>query len=214
MFQYSLIIMPSVKIDYKKDQKGLYSPSAIPSVINIPRMRFISVKGKGSPGGENFNCAVSTLYSAAYTIKMKGKSVPGYAEFTVPPLEGLWTIEGEYDPSKMDSWMWTLMIRMPDFVTDTVLSWTKDIVNDKPGTNASLLSLWEFDEGMCVQSMHIGSYDTESETYQKIVNTAEREGYIIDLNGERRHHEIYLSDPEKTEASKLKTILRLPVKRS
>ena len=206
--------MSPAKIDYKKDQKELYSPSTAPSIINVPRMRFISIDGKGSPNEKDFLCAVSTLYSAAYTIKMKGKSTPGYTEFTVPPLEGLWTIEGEYDPGKMDSWMWTLMIRMPDFVTDDVLSWAKDIVKDKPETDASLLYLWEFDEGMCVQSLHVGSYDTENETFRKMIDDAKKEGYAIDLNDDRRHHEIYLSDPEKTEASKLKTVLRLPVKRS
>ena len=206
--------MSPVKIDYKKDQKKFYSPSEVPSVINIPQMRFISVKGEGSPGGKDFKCAVSTLYSAAYSIKMKGKSMPRYTEFTVPPLEGFWTIEGEYDPNEMDSWKWTLMIRMPDFVTDAVLSWVKNLVNDKPGTDASLLFLWEFEEGKCVQSMHIGSYDTENKTYRKLIDAAEKEGYVIDLNDERKHHEIYLSDPEKTEASKLKTVLRLPVKRS
>jgi len=206
--------MSPTKIDYKKDQKELYSPSTIPSVISVPQMRFISVKGMGSPRGKDFFCAVSTLYSAAYTIKMKGKSTPGYTEFTVPPLEGLWTIGGEYDPGKMDSWKWVLMIRMPDFVTDDILSWAKEIIKNKPETNALLLYLWEFDEGICVQSMHIGPYDTENETLKKMMDCAKKEGYDIDLNDERKHHEIYLSDPEKTEASKLKTVLRLPVKRS
>jgi hypothetical protein len=117
----------SDKLDYKKEYKDLYMPKQIPSVIDVPPMNFIMIDGKGDPSNEEYQQAVGALYALTFTIKMSkmsGKQPQGYFEYVVPPLEGLWWIsEGAFDFNQRGNWLWTSMIRQPDFVTPEVFSW-------------------------------------------------------------------------------------------
>lgn len=204
------------KLDYKKEYKDLYMPKNKPSLIEIPAMSFIKVNGKGGPQNEEYQNAISILYGLTFTIKMSkmgGNQPPGYFEYVVPPLEGLWWCEdGGFDFEKRDLWRWTSMIRQPEFVTPEVFGWAVgECKRKKPELDVSLAKLEEFSEGLCVQMMHIGPYSDEPESI-KIMKDFMKENNLTDATGiERKHHEIYLSDPRKTAPEKLRTVLRHPV---
>jgi len=213
--------MPAV-FDFKKTYKDLYLPRTKPMLIDIPKMTFIMIDGKGNPNtvdGE-YQKAVEALYGLSYTIKMSkmGKSRPkGYFAYVVPPLEGLWWFEDEKfderpvaDKEKM---LWTAMIRQPDFVTGEVFRWAKEeLQKKKPAIDLSAARLEDFTEGMCVQILHVGPYDSEPETVRILEEFTVASGFVNDLSEKRKHHEIYLSDPRKTAPEKLKTVIRHPVK--
>ena len=203
--------------DYKKEYKDLYSPKASPSVIDVPDMVFIMVDGKGNPNtSEEYQTAVEILYGLSYTIKMSNKSV---LEYVVPPLEGLWWGEDGYfdgaaitDKNKLS---WTAMIRQPDFMTKEVFEAAKTaLAKKKPKMDTSKAQLIKRSEGLCVQIMHIGSYDDEPATIKTMERYAVENGYAIDISETRRHHEIYLSDPRKVEIEKLKTVIRHPIRKT
>lgn len=208
-------------IDFKKQNKELYMPSAAPGLVAVPTMRFLMVDGQGDPNTSRaYAEALNALYALSYTIKMSkmgGQLPPGYFDYVVPPLEGLWwSLEenfdwtGGYDKSKFT---WTSMIRQPDFVTPEVLEQTKfTAAKKKPEVDTSLVRLEEYAEGLCVQAMHIGPYDDEPATIRKMDAFALERGYVVDLSPARRHHEIYLGDPRKTAPEKLKTVIRHPVR--
>ncbi len=204
------------KFDYKKEYKELYQPKSKPSIIDVPEMNFIMVDGKGNPNGKEYQKAVELLYGLAYTIKMsyKGdKNIEGYFDFVVPPLEGLWWVEDDrFDLSDKDNWVWTAMIRQPEFVTEEVFQWAiGSLKKKKPELQVANAYLGKFNEGLCVQMMHIGPYADEPETV-KIMHDFMKESNLKDETGKvRKHHEIYLSDPRRTTPSKLKTIVRHPV---
>lgn len=215
------------KLDYKKEFKDLYLPKNEPMVVDVPEMNFIMVDGKGNPndeGGE-YQSAVEILYALSYTIKMSKKgsyNIEGYFEYVVPPLEGLWWMENDgMDFKKKDKFEWTSMIRQPEFVTKEVFEWAcREVSKKKPKLDVSRAIIQTFKEGLCVQSLHIGSYDDEPKTVKMIdkyiednnlinaISTINEQGII------KRHHEIYLSDPRKTSVDKLKTVIRHPVKNS
>lgn len=215
------------KLDYKKEFKDLYLPKNEPMLVDVPEMNFIMVDGKGNPndeGGE-YQSAVEILYALSYTIKMSKKgsyNIDGYFEYVVPPLEGLWWMENDgMDFKKKDKFEWTSMIRQPEFVTKEVFEWAcSEVLRKKPNIDVSKARLQKFKEGLCVQIMHIGSYDDEPKTVEKLdkyvednnlinaISTINEQGII------KRHHEIYLSDPRKTSLDKLKTVIRHPVKNS
>jgi hypothetical protein len=208
------------KMDYKKADKALYQPKTEPDVIDVPAMTFIQLDGCGDPNepeGE-YQKAVQALYSLSYTIKMSPKNGPapqGYFEYVVPPLEGLWWQEGirGVDLSRKDMFCWTAMIRQPDFVNEEVFAAAVAALNrKKPEINVSRAGLVTFTEGLCVQCMHIGSYDDEPATIAQTNTFITEHNLLCDFSEDRRHHEIYLSDPRRTAASKLKTVLRHPVK--
>lgn len=204
------------KIDYKKDDKQLYLPKATPALIDVPAITFLMVDGQGDPNGEAYQRAVSLLYILSYTIKMKGKQLPGYCDYTVFPLEGLWWIDGcVFDFAQRDNWRWTSMIRQPDFVTPAVLAWAIELARKKhPDADYANVRLETFTEGLCVQMMHKGPYATEPETVEAMRAYMAQNGLVDAITfTDRKHHEIYLSDPNKVAPEKRNTVLRHPVER-
>ncbi len=210
------------KMDYKKAYKELYQPKTVPGVVDVPEMTFIQVDGQGDPnepGGEYLR-AVEILYALSYTIKMapkNGLAPEGYFEYVVPPLEGQWWQEGIHgvDYTRKDKFCWTAMIRQPEFVDPQVYAAAVETVNrKKPQINVAKARLVTFTEGLCVQCMHIGSYDEEPATVEKMNNYIAEQGLLCDLSDIRKHHEIYLSDPRKSDTTKLKTIVRHPVRKA
>ncbi|WP_164174223.1 GyrI-like domain-containing protein [Ruminococcus flavefaciens] len=206
--------------DYKKEYKEYYLPKNKPQIVDIPIMNFIAVRGKGDPneeGGE-YKQALELLYGIAYTIKMSKKTdyrIEGYFDYVVPPLEGFWEQEGKVgiDYSRKSDLKWTAMIRVPDFVTKADFDWAVAQATEKKKLDFSKVEFITVEEGLCVQCMHMGSYDDEPATVALMDSYAESMGYKIDINPQRQHHEIYLSDPRKTAPEKLKTVIRHPVKK-
>jgi hypothetical protein len=205
--------------DFKKESKELYQPKTAPALVNVLEMTFIMVDGRGDPNtSAEYAAAVEALYGLSYAIKMSSKAV---LEYVVPPLEGLWEVDdgsvfkgGGAAITDKSAFRWTVMIRQPDFVTNTVFETARTaLAKKKPAANLSHARLETFAEGLCVQAMHIGPYDAELTTVAALDQFAIDSGYVIDLSGPRRHHEIYLSDPRKTLPEKLKTVIRHPVKR-
>ena len=205
--------------DYKKEYKDLYLPKTKPTVIDVPGMNFVAIQGKGNPNENNgeYHKALGVLYGIQYTIKMSkmNSSVPkGYFDYVVPPLEGLWwTMEKKIDFKNKSKFHWVSMIRLPEYVTKDVFKWACEEASKKKKINTEKAYLLKLNEGLCVQCMHIGPYDDEPRTIKLMENFLEENGFKIDLNEKRRHHEIYLSDPRKTDPSKMKTVLRIPVKK-
>jgi hypothetical protein len=206
-------------IDYKKEYKDLYLPKSKPAIIDVPEMLFVAVEGKGNPndeGGE-YQKAIEILYSVQYTIKMskKGNSVPaGYFDYVVPPLEGLWWLDSikDFTVENKSKYNWISLIRLPEFVDDKVFKWACEEAFKKKKIDTSKAKFLKIKEGLCVQCLHTGAYDEEPKTLKLMNDFIAENGLQSDINETRRHHEIYLSDPRKTETSKLKTVLRIPVK--
>ena len=206
--------------DYKKEYKEFYQPKNKPSIIEIPAMNFLAVRGKGDPNQENgeYQTAIGLLYGLAYTIKMSKKSdhhIDGYFDYVVPPLEGFWWQEGRegIDYEKKTDFHWISLIRLPDFVTKADFDWAIEEATRKKKQDFSKVEFLTYEEGLCVQCMHLGSYDEEPTTIAAMEAYAQAQGYVIDINNSRFHHEIYLSDPRKTAPEKRKTVLRHPIKK-
>ncbi|MCR5140988.1 MAG: GyrI-like domain-containing protein [Ruminococcus sp.] len=205
--------------DYKKEYKEYYMPPKKPVIVTVPPMNYIAVRGHGDPNAEDgeYKQAIELLYGIAYTIKMSKKgsrAIEGYFDFVVPPLEGFWWQEGiaGADYSRKEDFKWISLIRLPDFVTRADFEWAAAEAEKKKKTDFSKAEFLSCDEGLCVQCMHIGPYDSEPDTVRLMHEFMESEGYILDIGGERYHHEIYLSDPRKTVPEKLKTVIRHPIK--
>lgn len=208
--------------DYKKEYKEYYQPPKKPALTEIPPMHFLAVRGKGNPNAEDgaYQQALSRLYGVAFTLRMSrkaGKNIEGYFEYVVPPLEGLWqqngSPDGSFDYSRKDDLSWISMIRLPDFITEADVQWAIAEVQRKKQLDCSAVEFFTYDEGLCVQVMHIGSYDSEPETIAQMTTYLTEQGCIADHSETRMHHEIYLSDPRKAATEKLKTVIRIPVKR-
>ena len=206
--------------DFKKEYKEFYMPKNKPEIVTVPPMNYIAVRGKGDPNEEDgeYKKAIELLYGIAYTIKMSKKSdhrIDGYFDYVVPPLEGFWWQDGisGVDYSRKESFCWISVIRLPDFVTEADFEWAVSEAEKKKKTDFSKVEYFTYDEGVCVQCMHIGSYDDEPATVAKMDEYAESQGYITDISETRMHHEIYLSDARKTAPEKLKTVIRHPVQR-
>ena len=201
-------------IDYKITEKALYQPKTTPSIIDVPEMAFIAIDGKGNPNtNAEYAAAVEVLYGMSYAIKMNNKAI---LEYVVLPLEGLWWTTGgiTVDYINKENFHWISMIRQPDFVTPEIFESAKSVLSKKkPALDLSKARLINLAEGLCVQAMHIGPYDDEPATIFGMEKYAAENGYIIDINETRHHHEIYLSDPRKAAPEKLKTIIRHPVKK-
>ena len=204
--------------DYKKEYKEFYQPPKKPGLIEIPEMNYIAVRGKGNPNlpdGE-YKSSIGLLYGIAYTIKMShmgNHKINGYFPYVVPPLEGLWWQKGttQIDYSHKEDFEWISMIRLPDFVTKEEFNWAVLEATEKKQTDFSKVEFFPYMEGLCVQCMHIGSYDDEPATLQLMDDFIRKEGYIPDLSGTSRHHEIYLSDPRRAKPERLRTVIRQPV---
>ena len=201
--------------DYKKEYKEFYLPPKKPQIIEIPAMNFVSVCGRGDPNEPDgaYQRAIQILYGIAFTIKMSCKGahkIDGYFSYVVPPLEGLWQQEGifELDTFRKEDFQWRSMIRLPDFVEKKDFDWAVKEAEAKKKTGFSAAEFFAYEEGLCVQCMHIGSYDDEPETIRRMDNFAREAGYQIDVSGGRMHHEIYLSDPRRTNVERLRTVCR------
>lgn len=204
--------------DYKKEYKEFYLPKSKPEIIEIPEMNFIAVRGKGDPNEEDgeYKRALNLLYGIAFTIKMSYKGnrkIDGYFQYVVPPLEGLWSQEDvdEIDYARKDKFEWISLIRLPDFVTKEDFDWAVSEASEKKGTDFSKAEFFTYREGLCVQCMHIGSYDSEPKTVKLMDEYIENAGYMTDISPARPHHEIYLSDPRRCAPERLKTVIRHPV---
>ena len=206
--------------DYKKEYKEFYMPKKKPSIVEIPKMNYVAVRGKGNPNDENgeYKNSIGLLYAIAFTIKMSYKGthkIDGYFEYVVPPLEGFWWQENTqgFDYNRKEDMHFISVIRLPDFVTEDDFKWAVDEATQKKKQDFSKVEFFTYDEGVCVQCMHIGSYDNEPETATLMHKHMEENGYELDITDSRLHHEIYLSDPRRCDESKLKTVLRHPIKK-
>lgn len=208
-----------MSFDYKKEYKEFYLPPQKPVIVEIPKMNYIAVKGTGNPNEENgeYKTAIGLLYGIAFTIKMSHKGdhkIDGFFEYTVPPLEGLWWQDGVtgVDYAHKDAFHWISIIRLPDFVSQADFNWGVSEATKKKKLDFSKVEFLTYDEGLCVQCMHIGSYDDEPATIKAMEEFVIANGYEIDITTQRLHHEIYLSDPRKADISKQKTVVRHPIK--
>ena len=209
--------------DFKKEYKEFYMPPKKPTLVEVPPMHFIAVRGKGNPNEEDgeYQQAMGLLYGVAYTVKMSKMGdhrIEGYFDYVVPPLEGFWWQEGVkgVDYARKENFCWISLIRLPEFVTREDFNWAVEEAARKKKTDFSQFSKVEmltYAEGLCVQCMHIGPYDDEPATVAAMHAFAAQNGCEIDITDSRFHHEIYLSDARKTAPEKLKTVIRLPVRR-
>lgn len=206
--------------DYKKEYKEFYLPKNRPGIIEVPPMNFIAVRGKGDPNaeGSEYKESIGLLYGIAFTIKMSKKGdhrIEGYFDYVVPPLEGFWWQEGVQgmDYAHKEDFQFISVIRLPDFVTRKDFDWAIEEAARKKKTDFSRVKFFTYEEGLCVQCMHIGPYDDEPATVQAMHEYMTAQGYALDITEQRMHHEIYLSDVRRVAPSKLKTVVRHPVKK-
>lgn len=195
-------------------------PKNKPSIVEVPPMNYIAVRGKGNPNAEDseYKQSIGLLYGIAFTIKMSKKGnhqIDGYFDYVVPPLEGFWWQNNvkEIDYSRKEDLNFISMIRLPDFVTKVDFAWAIEEAAKKKKEDFSKVEFLTYDEGLCVQCMHIGSYDDEPVTVEMMHNFMTAEGYELDITDKRFHHEIYLSDARRAALEKLKTVIRHPVKK-
>ena len=206
--------------DYKKEYKEFYLPKRKPEIVTVPKMNYIAVKGCGDPNKEDgeYKNSISILYALAFTIKMSKLTdyrIEGYFDYVVPPLEGFWWQQGvtQIDYSRKDAFQWISVIRLPDFVSEKDFNWAKQQVKTKKGIDCSNAKFLTIEEGLCVQIMHIGSYDDEPDTITLMDQFIKENGYINDFSNTRMHHEIYLSDARRVAPEKLKTVIRHPIRK-
>lgn len=206
--------------DYKKEYKEFYMPKNRPSIVEIPKMNYIAVRGKGDPNAENseYKASLGLLYGIAFTVKMSKKTshkIEGYFDYVVPPPEGFWWQDGVagMDYALKERFRFISAIRLPDFVTKADFDWAVTEATAKKETDFSKAEFLTVDEGICVQCMHIGPYDSEPATIKRMHSYMEEQGYALDISETRLHHEIYLSDARKAAPEKLKTVVRHPIKK-
>jgi hypothetical protein len=196
------------KIDYTKTLKNLYTASSRIKEVNAGKGRFLCVDSKGEPGGKAFQDAIQGLYSVAYTAKFMLKAAK-VVDFGVSRLEAFWP-ECDYAHTPQSEWHWRVAIRVPEQVTAAAIAQARKAIKVRKGVDTSLVKPATIDEGRALQVMHVGSYDKVGAAYGQLLAHAVENGLAIGGAG----HEIYLSDPRRVAASKLKTIVRLPVKRA
>ena len=207
--------------DYKKEYKEFYMPKDRPAIVTVPPMNYIAVRGKGDPNQEDgdYKRAIGLLYGIAFTIKMSKKGdhqIEGYFDYVVPPLEGFWWQDGVegVDYAHKETFNWISVIRLPDFVSKDDFDWAVAEATKKKKEDFSKVEFFTYEEGLCVQCMHLGAYDDEPATVDKMHAYMTEQGYELDITDERMHHEIYLSDARRVAPEKLKTVIRHPVKHS
>lgn len=206
--------------DFKKEYKEFYLPPNKPGIVTVPKANYVAVRGKGDPNGPDgaFQQAIGVLYAVAYTLKMSYKTdykIKGFFEYVVPPLEGFWWQENRagIDYSDKASFQWISVIRLPDFITEKDFRWAVETASRKKKMDCSSAEFLTIDEGLCVQIMHLGAFDNEPATVAVMEQYIKEMGYENDLNDERRHHEIYLSDARKVPPEKWRTVIRHPIKK-
>ena len=197
------------KLDLSKELKECYRAKKKPDTVYVPDGRFLSVLGKGDPNGDEYKEAIGALYSFAYTLKFHFKGME--KDFKVMPLEGLWWVEdGTFDmddPAAREDWRWRAMIRVPDYVSEDAMNGLVSDLSKKKGEKVKEVSLWGYHEGISAQIMHIGPYSEEAPTINALHEWVEENGYRLRGN----HHEIYLSNPQRSKPENLKTIIRHPL---
>lgn len=210
----------AVAFDFKKEFKEFYAPKGKPSIVDVPAMNYIAVRGKGNPNDADgeYQRAIGVLYAITYTLKMSYKSdyeIEGFFEYVVPPLEGFWWQEGVcgMDYSAKDEFSWISVIRLPDFVTREDFDWAVATAEKKKKLDCSAAEFLTLDEGLCVQIMHVGPFDDEPASVALMDEFLAENGYENDFSSERMHHEIYLSDARKVAPEKWKTVIRHPVRK-
>ena len=205
--------------DFKKEYKEFYMSKSVPEIVTVPKANYIAVRGMGDPNQEGgaYQSAVSILYAVAYTLKMSYKTdyrIEGFFEYVVPPLEGFWWQEGTdgVDYRDKSTFRWISVIRLPEFVTKKDFDWAVEEAARKKKLDCSLAEFLTIEEGLCVQIMHIGPFDNEPSTVALMDQYIAENGYANDMNENRLHHEIYLSDARKVAPEKWKTIIRHPIR--
>lgn len=206
--------------DYKKEYKEFYLPPKTPEIVTVPAMNFLAVRGQGDPNKEGgaYKQALGLLYAVAFTIKMSKRGnhdLKGYFDYVVPPLEGLWwqdKIKG-VDCTRKQDFMWISLIRLPEFVTKEAFDWAIQEATEKKQQDFSAVEFFSWEEGLCVQCMHIGPYDDEPATVAAMDAYAEAQGFATDFGEGRFHHEIYLSDLRRCKPERMKTVIRHPIRR-
>ena len=206
--------------DFKKEYKEFYMSKSVPEIVTVPKANYIAVRGMGDPNQEGgaYQSAVSILYAVAYTLKMSYKTdyrIEGFFEYVVPPLEGFWWQKGVdgIDYGDKSTFHWISVIRLPEFVTKKDFDWAVEEAARKKKLNCSLAEFLTIEEGLCVQIMHIGPFDNEPSTVALMDQYIAENGYANDMNENRLHHEIYLSDARKAAPEKWKTIIRHPIRK-
>lgn len=207
--------------DFKKEYKEFYMPKSKPEIVNVPKANYIAVRGIGNPNEEGgaYQQAISVLYAVAYTLKMSYKTdhrIEGFFEYVVPPLEGFWwqeNIDG-VDYTDKSTFNWISVIRLPDFITQKDFEWAVETATKKKKLDCSLAKFMTIDEGLCVQVMHLGAFDNEPATVALMDAYLVQNGYVNDMNKDRLHHEIYLSDTRKVAQEKRKTVIRHPIRKA
>ena len=205
--------------DFKKEYKEFYLPPKKPTIVTVPPMNYLAVRGEGDPNEEDgaYKQAIAVLYGIAFTIKMSkmgSRKIEGYFDYVVPPLEGFWYQKGVtgIDYAHKETFQWISLIRLPDFVTKDDFEWAVAEATRKKKIDCTMAEFLTYDEGLCVQCMHIGSYDDEPATTALMDAFIKEQGYQNDITEQRFHHEIYLSDARRTAPEKLKTVIRHPIK--
>ncbi|MBQ9165873.1 MAG: GyrI-like domain-containing protein [Oscillospiraceae bacterium] len=206
--------------DFKKEYKEFYQPPKKPTIVTVPKANYIAVRGVGDPNEEGgaYKEAIGILYALAYTLKMSYKGsyrIEGFYEYVVPPLEGFWWQEGirGVDYTSKETFHWISVIRLPDFIRQEDFDWAVSEATRKKKLDCSLAEFLTIEEGLCVQIMHIGSYDEELASVALMDAYLDEQGYENDLSDRRLHHEIYLSDARKVAPEKWKTVIRHPIKK-
>ncbi len=206
------VVVVAEKLNLRQELKHLYTSPRKPEVVDVEPGWFLTYRGRGKPGGEEYSASIGALYSVAYTLKFHSKARG--RDFAVMPLEGLWWIdepnENFYDVPQ-ERWNWKSMIRQPDFVTPEQVQEAKEEAMEKKGLAAIDKVVFEkVDQGLSAQIMHTGPYSEERPTIEELHDFIREEGYR--KRGE--HHEIYLSDPNRTAPERLRTIIRQPIERA
>lgn len=210
----------AMAFDFKKEYKEFYMPKNKPQIVDIPKANYIAVRGKGDPNEEGgaYQQAISVLYAVAYTLKMSYKTdykIEGFFEYVVPPLEGFWwqdDIDG-IDYTNKSSFNWISVIRLPDFITQKDFEWAVETATKKKMLDCSSAEFMTIDEGLCIQTMHFGSFDDELATVALMDEYLDKNRYVNDITDTRLHHEIYLSDARRVAPEKWKTVIRHPIKK-
>ena len=205
--------------DFKKEYKEFYMPGNKPEIVDVPKMNYVAVRGRGDPNEEGgaYQRAMGVLYAVAYTLKMSYKTdhrIEGFYEYVVPPLEGFWWQDGVdgIDYGDKSTFNWISAIRLPDFITEADFAWEVETAGRKKKLDCSSAEFLTVEEGLCVQIMHLGSFDDEPATVALMDAYLARNGYVNDMNEHRLHHEIYMSDARRVPPEKWKTVIRHPIK--
>lgn len=207
-------------LDLKKEYREFYLPKNTPQILQVPSMNYVAVRGQGDPNQPDgaYQQALAVLYAVSYTLKMSYKGdhkIAGFYEYVVPPLEGFWWQDGVegMDYGKKAQFHWISAIRLPDFISQADLHWAVAEAQRKKKLDCSQAQFLTVEEGLCVQVMHLGPFDSEPATVALMDAFLEEQGYENDLSPTRLHHEIYLTDARKVSPDKWKTVIRHPIRK-